>query len=102
KSLVAGRTSAGSVHPSTAYGPVGMEPAACAAQPAGLAMNARSRLAASSSAPSVVFGMYTPSGDQTVSPFRAGSSPGIGKMPMSVAPSGEATASAEMPLDSIG
>jgi hypothetical protein len=99
---VAGRTSSGSSHPFTAYGPVGVAPSACAAQPSGLAMNACSARAASSSAPSVVFGMYTPDGDQTVSPLAAASSPGIGKMPTSRAPSGEVRASTASALLSIG
>src|SRR4051794_27614315 len=87
-SFTACGTSAGSVQPLTRYGPLGAYEAACAAQPSGLAMKDRNFLAAVSLAPSVDFGMYTPAGDQTVSPFLLASVPGRANRPTFLASCG--------------
>src|SRR4051795_326523 len=76
-------TSEGSLQALTPYGPVGSAALVCESHPAGLAMNAASFLAASSLAPVVVLGMYTPAGLHTVNPLDDASLPGMGNTPTS-------------------
>ena len=77
-------TSDGSSHAEFMKGPVGAEPWTCASQPCWVSANAMNFLAASSLAPSTVFGMYSAPDDQPVRTFFDASCPGQAKRPTSL------------------